>query len=70
MTKPIFDMARARGQEHRIGELNPLQRGGEPEEIAQAALFLACDETSYVTGRRWSSTAACRAATQRPAAST
>ena len=38
MTKPIYDMARERGQEQRIGELNPLQRGGEPEEIAQAAL--------------------------------
>jgi hypothetical protein len=34
MTMPIYDMARASGQESRIGEINPLGRGGEPEEIA------------------------------------
>ena len=51
MTRPMFEAARARGSEGKIGQVNPMLRAGAPEEIAAMALFLASDEASYVTGQ-------------------
>jgi NAD(P)-dependent dehydrogenase (short-subunit alcohol dehydrogenase family) len=51
MTQETFVRARERGTHGKIGQLNPLQRAGGPEEIAAMALFLAGDESSYVNGQ-------------------
>ncbi|KAL2175375.1 uncharacterized protein P884DRAFT_228534 [Thermothelomyces heterothallicus CBS 202.75] len=53
MTAVVFDAARARGTEGKIGQLNPLKRAGHADEIARVALFLGSDESSYVNGQAW-----------------
>ncbi|KAL4758694.1 SDR family NAD(P)-dependent oxidoreductase [Aspergillus foveolatus] len=53
MTAAMYEAARARGTERKIGQLNPLQRGAVADEIARVALFLGSDESSYVNGQAW-----------------
>ncbi len=51
MTAGMFDRARQRGTQGKIGQLNPTGRAGVPEEIAATALFLASDDASYINGQ-------------------
>lgn len=51
MTKQTFDYARGKGVEEKLGQLNPLRRAAQPEELASVALFLASSDSSYVNGQ-------------------
>jgi NAD(P)-dependent dehydrogenase (short-subunit alcohol dehydrogenase family) len=51
MTRPIFELARQRGKFDKLGSRCELRRFGRPGEVAQAILFLASDEASYITGQ-------------------
>ena len=50
----MYEKARARGSVEKVGQLNPLLRGGIADEVARVALFLGSDEASYVNGQAWS----------------
>ncbi len=57
MTKPIFDRARAKGTDDKIGQLNPLKRAGEPRgDRGDGALSrqrrIVLRERAGVRGRR------------------
>lgn len=53
ITAHIYEEVRAKGTEKKVGQLNPLTRGGHADEIARVALFLGSDESSYVNGQAW-----------------
>ena len=51
LTRKMFEDARARGIEGKLGQVTPLKRPGRAEEIAAAAAFLASDDSSCVDGQ-------------------
>ena len=50
MTEAISDTLGSERFEQRIRTAVPLQRLGEPADIAEAIVFLACDQSKFATG--------------------
>ena len=48
MTRSVYERARERGTEGRVGGLNPLRRGGVADEVARVVLFLGSEEARWV----------------------
>jgi len=47
---PLVVMSFPAGKNATFGEDTPLGRPGQPGELAPAYVFLACDESSYISG--------------------
>ena len=50
ISTPMLDRVRGDRPEETLTRYAPLGRVGQPDDIAHAAVYLASDEASYVTG--------------------
>jgi NAD(P)-dependent dehydrogenase (short-subunit alcohol dehydrogenase family) len=50
MTIQMYEQARKRQTEGKIGQLCPLKRGGVADEVARVVAFLGSEESSYMNG--------------------
>jgi NAD(P)-dependent dehydrogenase (short-subunit alcohol dehydrogenase family) len=48
---PLIPSTFDRKQVAKFGKDTPMERPGQPEEVAPAYVFLACDDSSYMTGQ-------------------
>jgi NAD(P)-dependent dehydrogenase (short-subunit alcohol dehydrogenase family) len=56
---PMMGRTLDRATQVAVSAAVPLRRMADPSEVCYAVLLLASDESSYVTGPPWWSTAAC-----------
>ena len=67
LAEPIFGVENVPAFWDRMRPLHPLGRNGKPEDIANAALFFASDESEWITGTLLSVDGGRHMATNRPA---
>ena len=48
---PLIASSFAAGKVAQHGSESPMERAGEPVEVAPAYLFLACDDSNYMSGQ-------------------
>ena len=48
---PLIPSSFSPEQVETFGEKTPMKRAGQPNEVAPCYLFLACDDSSYMTGQ-------------------
>lgn len=48
---PLIPSTFTKGEVHVFGLNTPMKRAGQPEELAAAYVYLACDDSSYMTGQ-------------------
>ncbi len=48
---PLIPSTFNKAEVHMFGTNTPMKRAGQPEELAAAYVYLACDDSSYMTGQ-------------------